>query len=255
MEQDDLLFEAAELVDAMTATGVTFQERFRVEHDSDEEREQVLTLLSSQWEPQPYNIMIRRLEMAGFDEAAAKFADLETAVHRIVTALDPGKYWEMEHALEDINVDVGAFRRGALDELARVRESITRDNKRHFSTEQTERVAVLTDAAILADKLYFLSLEHESCRDGLHPLLENEGESPEKVMNRVTSQYDQLNSEPLREQLESRGLHEAAAALDALFKAAGEVVDLGEDGDPQEQLLDQLGVVWQKAIDALKAAR
>lgn len=255
MEQDNLLSEADQLIDALTATGVEFQERFRVEDDSDDEREQALTQLSNQWDPQPYNVIIRRLEMAGFDEAAAKFIHLETAVHGIVTALDPGKYWEMEDALEDINVDVGAIRQDALDELDRVRGNLAGHEIGHTSAGQKERVAVLTDAAVLADKLYFLSLEHESYRDGSLPLPENEDESAEEGMSRVTSAYEQVNPAPLSEWLEAHGSRAAAAALNDLSKAASDVVRLGQDDDIDEQLLDQLSAMWNKAIDALKDAR
>lgn len=255
MGQDNLLSEAAKLVEALTATGVEFQERFRAEDDSDEERERALAQLSNQWNPEPYNVMVRRLEMAGIDEAAAKFIDLETTVHRIVTALDPGKYWEMEDALEDINVDVGAMRQNALDELARVREHFAGQEKGATSAEQKERVGVLTEAAVLADKLYFLSLEHESYRDGSLPLPENEDESAEEGIRRVASEYDQQNPAPIIEWLESQGFRAAAAALDDLLKAASYVVRLGEDDDIDEQVLDKLSAIWKKAIDALKDAR
>ncbi|MGV0618070.1 hypothetical protein ABQE58_24575 [Mycolicibacterium elephantis] len=260
MEPDGLLPAAAELVDALTVTAVEFQERFQAKDDSAEERERRLTQLSKKWDPEPYNVMIRRFEMAGFDEAAAKFKDLVVAVHRIVTALDPGKYWELSDALEDLNVDVGPLRQSVLDVLAQGGgETIAMRERDAISPPKWERIQHVTDAAVLADKIYFLSLEYESYRDGFLPLFTDDDEdgSAEEGMRRVTAEYARLKTAPIIEWLRSQGLSGAAAAnaLDDLSRAASEVLHLGDSGDVDEQCVETLTALWEKAIDAIRSAR
>jgi hypothetical protein len=253
MKQDNVLTDAAKLTEELAAMAVEYQSHFRAEDDGDGTHRKAMSEIGDRWDPEPSRVMVRRLEMVGRDEAAAAFDRLSTAVFRVVAALDV--HWAMEEALDDINTDVAPLRDAALHELSCASETFS-DQEGDVGDEKIQRIALLTDAAVLADNMFSLGLEYQSYREGCLPSADDE-DPIEVHMKRVADDYDQLDPAPIIGKLELKGFAAAAVALDDLSEAAGShiICGRGEDHADERQILDNLTAKRDKAIDALKIAR
>lgn len=254
MELKDILSESTRLVDLLSSKAIEFQECFRSQHTSDEDRERVLTQLSMQWNPEPYNVTIRQLEMVGYDEIADAFKEFVSVAHRVITALDPGKYWEIGDALKDINVNVDSLRQKVLEPIERAQEELK-------VTAELEklvppRIESLTEVVILADKMYFLSLEYLSYLEGTCWLGEDDDDEStiEERMRLTAANYQELQVSSSVDWLRSQGLAAASEELNRLAFTISEVFALGED-DVDDQRTDILTATWKRAVEALKSAR
>lgn len=244
MEQNSTFADAARLAEALTVMAAEYQIHFRAENDSDKAHHRAMSQIADRWDPEPSRLMIRRLEMAGCDGAAAAFDKLSTAVFRVVAALDV--HWAMEDAVADINIDIAPLRDLVLHELSCASPT---------SWEQQPQFALLTDAAALADVLFSLGLEYQSYSAGCLPSPDDE-DPIESHLKRVADDYDQLLPAPIILRLELAGFASAASAIADLAAAACHIIRNFGDGQADErQIVDNLTAKRDRAIDALKTAR
>lgn len=258
-ERDDVLTEAAVLIDSLTPLAIEYQSYVRSPEtplDSNETNLDARLRVAHDYDKLTPLVTVRKLEMAGYDEAAAALDEFWKAVFNVVGGLEMS--WDDDES-DVLDIDVRAMQEKALHELKRARAMGTDEPENSVATtEHTRRIALLTDAALMADTLQSMGLDYQSFLEGCIPIPINEDESEEDRMRRVASEYDKLAPDSVVHNLQRQGFRDAAAALDDLSKTVSQVVhlkDIKPGVDDAEVLEIDVNAKHEKAIDQLKRAR
>jgi hypothetical protein len=209
--------------------------------------------VSREWDkvfPRP-RVVERKLEMAGYDDAASALSALSDAVFYVTGWIEMS--WE-EDETDVLAVDVHALRDAAIDEMSRARRTAIDQRGRSGA----DLAPLLTDAALMGDALRALAEDYLAFLDGCIPIPINEDESAEDRMRRVTTDYDKLPVVAIIEQLRRRGFNDSAEALRELSREVRLVVNLRDlEPDVGEAQIRDIDVrpIHKRVIDLLKRER
>lgn len=257
-EGDAVLAEAAALIDALARLAIEYQFYVRspaAPLNGDETNLEARIRVSREYDKLEPRGTVRKLEMAGYDRAAEALEELRKAVFDVVGWLEMS--WDPDESCV-LDIDVAAMRNKAHRELGTGRAVGSGAQDGGATADDGQRIALLTEAALLADTLQSLGLDYQSCLDGCIPIPIDEDESDQDRMRRVASEYDQLAPNAVVDNLLKQGLRQAAAALDDLSKEVDQIVH-NKDTKPSvnnaEILEIEINDKHKKTIDQLKHDR
>lgn len=246
--KDELLDEAADLVRTMTTLALEYQACVRAAGEDDGQQNLSNRLrLSSEYDALTPRTTQRKLEMAGFDAAASAVEDLRSAVFEVVGSWEMSMGDDDSHALS-VNVE------GKSDAAGKEIEGAREQQEPSISPDV---VALLTQAALLADEIESLGSDFQISLDGCIPYPIDEDESDEERLQRLASQYGRIEIESVIGLLEKQGFKSAAQALTMLSDTVGRVVrSTDAEGDTKDDILAlDLCRLRDDVIESLKRVR
>jgi hypothetical protein len=167
------------------------------------------------------------LQIAGYEPAAK-------ALHHLAREIKRFSLIEVSWSADDddsytLDIDVeGAYER-VTDELRRAEQT-------PISRPADADLAVLIEAANLADSLTFLAHDYLLYFEGWMPAGYDPGESDEQRMQQVQDEHDGLLPERVVQKCNSHGYSEVSSALDRLVALTSTIVHLPPSAYPAERL-------------------
>jgi hypothetical protein len=228
-----ILSDSAAIAEAMRSTGLLYQSlvrdpelRARSDESNSDARWRLAGECRENFLREPHTVA-RRLQIAGYEPAAEALRHLARQIKRFSLT-------EISWSVDDD--DSGTLEIDVEGAYERVTDELRRAERISISQPVDADLAVLIEAANLADALSFLADDYLLYFEGWMPAGYNPGETDDERMWQVRDEHDGLQSVRIVQKCDSRGYLEISDALSELIALTSSIVHLPPTAYPAKWL-------------------